>query len=235
MNNFEYKLRFYTFFNHDLEIVFNVLSTTPLKEIVFPAKMYNWFDDPKTSLYEIDINEPDDFAIENIPEALIEENVMKVYIDPLNQTKLSFCINRKISILQNNLILEFNKKHIDDEVIDRKKIISIISNNIDLFKIRKAEVVYQESNIKWVLNLSTYDKASIYVDWITYLGKEICDFIGRDHLLSLDGCAEIREIGGGILLVFQEEPFDPENSAHIKHRDYILEQLNAIPLPPPEV
>jgi hypothetical protein len=57
------------------------------------------------------------------------------------------------------------------------------------------------------------------IGWFTYFGPELVDFIGRKRFDKLKTCAEKYNLGGGIMIILQHEPFSNSNPQHLKRQE----------------
>jgi len=57
------------------------------------------------------------------------------------------------------------------------------------------------------------------IDWITYFGPEVIEYLGRERFDHLKSVHEMFEVNKGIIVILQEEPFLEDDPGHRAHQE----------------
>lgn len=127
----------------------------------------------------------------------------------------------------NVINFEFEDSHLESGEITMMNLKEIIQQLQPIFKIDSARLTVLEDRRPKAesIHLPNGKRFTPTIGWMSYFGKDIVDYIGRERFENLQTYEEKEEIEGGFFIVLQKEPFRRSEESHLQREGQALAEL----------
>ncbi len=188
----------------------------------YPAKMYTA---PETW---IEINSPDDFSMEKVPDEYWMEKDKSIHI-PIhgaNGIELSLSDYRNPDVIPSSVTMNWPSVDVIPGFSKLEALLSFLCDELDATfgLISDKETFYSDElyDKRFEIDMSA---TPITVYWINWFGKAYLETIGNSHIASAHNMLSVKTTQRGQLVSLQKEPFDRKNPQHVINQKNVVEEL----------
>jgi hypothetical protein len=193
---------------HEEEIFRSVLLCPTMGESLFPATVVRKND-------QVTIQDANHFKLSIIPDEMKQDQFITVNLAGQSGLQFSARIHCKETIFSDNLQLRFSQNILRDNSISFSVLKSLLEEIIPVFQVNHASLfdmgILKRENRPINFPKTRYPYG---INWITYFGPEMIEYLGRERFARLQSIHDKYEINQGIMVILQEEPFMEGNAKH---------------------
>ncbi|MGI0013998.1 MAG: hypothetical protein ACREBU_11235 [Nitrososphaera sp.] len=202
-----------SFQHHAPDVVESILSCPTVSKILFPAIL------PTSADSGIRLTSPNDFKISLVVKELYAEGLVRIPLSGERGVKFASTIYLFQDLVTPNTVsFVLTDDHFRKGFVQLDDLRMLFAEIVPIFRVEHGSVYDQETahrpgKPKYFLgpNQKSYP---LDLDWITYFGPELVEFLGQGRFVALHSCVSKYELYGGIMIVLQNEPFQEDNPVH---------------------
>ncbi len=222
-----YVAQFLSFQSFSKAAVYDILSCKIVDKIIFPARVSQ--PEPKVSM---DVLSIEDIKVSDVVNHFSDQDILHFSVYGRNRVELFFTLWLFDKGSSSNVI-GFKFESIENEAfrLDLDIASSLILEILPIFKPFYA-AVYDRATIRRLRSSGRLNQYKLHdkeyplrIQWLTYFGPEMLDFLGKERFLNLKTCYDKCEYNKGILVTLLEDIYDDSNSEHQKRQEQAEKEL----------
>lgn len=224
----KYTAQFLSYHAYSEEVIYEILDCNTVKEIVFPASASQ--PEPTNS---VDVASVDEVKDANLWEHFTHSDLTYFSLNSKSGAKFSSTLYPNEGATPNALVLKFSSSYSSVEELTLDLIRSLFLDIIAIFKPHYAALYDSTaiSRLNQLGKLKNYTAEGgekyypLHVQWITYFGPEMLNFLGAERFQRLETCVEKCEFCHGILVILQKDNYNDENFEHRRRQEQAESEL----------
>jgi hypothetical protein len=219
-----YFLGLYSFAPKEPGAIARILSIPTIRRLVFPAKF------PTAVNAFRRLEHPGEYSFALLPDGLHPKPGFRLPLYTENGMKFDITGYPEGTIIPSLVGLEFDTTHLEQGQIDIQDLTTLLAEVVPVFHVDCA-VLRDTYQVKIPNQQGGYgsERPKYYrspngrhyligLEWITFYGPQLLEYIGRERFGALRTFAEKYELDGGIVVILQEEPFRNDDPQHRERR-----------------